>query len=114
MADASSPVERSLDGEAGERAHRGRVLRRVGLLVLGVNVCLALAKGAVWYATGSLAVGGEAVNSLADAGYSVVVLGGLYLTTRPPDFEHPTTSETNGSMRSWPCGCSKSGGRVVR
>ncbi len=89
MADAGTSVERALDGEAAERAHRGRVLRRVGLLVLGVNLCLALAKGGVWFATGSLAVGSEAVNSLADAGYSVVVLGGLYLTTRPPDFEHP-------------------------
>ena len=68
---------------------RGRVLRQVGFLVLGVNLALAAAKGAVWYATGSFAVGGEAVNSLSDAGYSVVVLGGLYLTTQPPDFEHP-------------------------
>jgi cation diffusion facilitator family transporter len=77
---------------AGEEAASGRrrdVLRRVGLLVLGVNLVLAVAKGAVWYLTGSLAVGGEAVNSLADALYSVVVLGGLYLTTQPPDFEHP-------------------------
>ena len=68
---------------------RAGVLRRVGLLVLGVNLALAVAKGAVWYGTGSLAVGSEAVNSLADAAYSLVVLGGLYLTTQPPDFEHP-------------------------
>jgi cation diffusion facilitator family transporter len=79
-------------GRTGEEAaseRRRDVLRRVGLLVLGVNLVLAVAKGAVWYLTGSLAVGGEAVNSLADALYSVVVLGGLYLTTQPPDFEHP-------------------------
>jgi cation diffusion facilitator family transporter len=80
-------------GPPGEEApadrRRSDVLRRVGLLVLGVNLVLAAAKGAVWYLTGSLAVGGEAVNSLADAVYSVVVLGGLYLTTQPPDFEHP-------------------------
>ncbi|MFB6207135.1 MAG: cation diffusion facilitator family transporter [Haloglomus sp.] len=80
-------------GQAAEEAtgerRRGDVLRRVGLLVLGVNLLLAAAKGAVWYLTGSLAVGSEAVNSLADALYSIVVLGGLYLTTQPPDFEHP-------------------------
>ncbi|WP_276261161.1 cation diffusion facilitator family transporter [Haloglomus litoreum] len=76
------------EGGAADR-RRSDVLRRVGLLVLGVNLVLAAAKGAVWYLTGSLAVGGEAVNSLADAVYSVVVLGGLYLTTQPPDFEHP-------------------------
>jgi cation diffusion facilitator family transporter len=64
-------------------------LRRVGLLVLGVNAALFLAKGAVYLESGSLAVGSEAVNSLADTAYSLVIVGGLYLTTRPPDFEHP-------------------------
>ena len=69
--------------------HRKRVVRRVGAVILAVNVALALAKGWVWTETGSLAVGSEAVNSAADAVYSIVVLGGLYLTTRPPDFQHP-------------------------
>jgi cation diffusion facilitator family transporter len=84
---ASEGVEAGGATAATER--RGDVLRRVGLLVLGANLALAVAKGAVWQLTGSLAVGGEAVNSLSDALYSVVVLGGLYLTTQPPDFEHP-------------------------
>jgi cation diffusion facilitator family transporter len=68
---------------------RRTAVRRVGLLVLGVNLVLALAKGGAWTVTGSLAVGSEAVNSLADTVYSAVVVAGLYLTTRPPDFEHP-------------------------
>ncbi|WP_049947758.1 cation diffusion facilitator family transporter [Candidatus Halobonum tyrrellensis] len=68
---------------------RRTALRRVGLLVFAVNVCLAAAKAGVWYATGSLAVGSEAVNSLSDSAYSLVVVAGLYLTTQPPDFEHP-------------------------
>jgi cation diffusion facilitator family transporter len=68
---------------------RSRALRRVGLLVLGVNLLLALLKGGVYFETGSLALGSEAVNSLADSAYSLVIVGGLYLTTRPPDFEHP-------------------------
>jgi cation diffusion facilitator family transporter len=68
---------------------RSSALRRVGLVVLAVNLLLVLAKGGAWYVTGSLAVGSEAVNSLADTVYSVVILAGLYLTTRPPDFEHP-------------------------
>ncbi|MBX0295141.1 cation diffusion facilitator family transporter [Haloarcula nitratireducens] len=68
---------------------RRATLRRVGLLVLGVNVVLALLKGGVWLTTGSLAVQSEAVNSVADTAYSLVVVAGLYLTTRPPDFEHP-------------------------
>jgi cation diffusion facilitator family transporter len=68
---------------------RRTTLRRVGLLVLGVNAVLFVAKGGVYLETGSLAVGSEAVNSLADTVYSLVVVAGLYLTTRPPDFEHP-------------------------
>ncbi|WP_202932650.1 cation diffusion facilitator family transporter [Halorussus salinus] len=66
-----------------------RSMRRVGAIVLGVNVLLVVAKGLVWWTTGSLAVGSEAVNSLADSAYSIVILAGLYLTTQPPDFSHP-------------------------
>jgi cation diffusion facilitator family transporter len=64
-------------------------LRRVGLVVLGANAGLALLKGLVYLETGSLAVGSEAVNSLSDMAYSFVIVAGLYLTTQPPDFEHP-------------------------
>jgi cation diffusion facilitator family transporter len=69
--------------------NRQAALRRAGLVVVVANLVLALAKGGVWLGTGSLAVGSESVNSLADTAYSFVVLTGLYLTTRPPDFEHP-------------------------
>ncbi|WP_415379214.1 cation diffusion facilitator family transporter [Halosimplex sp. TS25] len=68
---------------------RPRVLRKVGLLLLAVNLGLVALKGAAWLATGSLAVESEAVNSAADSVYSLVTVAGLYLTTRPPDFEHP-------------------------
>ncbi|MFC7153940.1 cation diffusion facilitator family transporter [Halomarina halobia] len=68
---------------------RVAALRRVGLVILGVNLLLALAKGGVYLSTGSIAVGSEAVNSLADAAYSLIVVGGLYLTTQPPDEVHP-------------------------
>jgi len=68
---------------------RSRALRRVGLVILGANAVLVLAKGAVFLESGSLAVGSEAVNSLTDVAYSLIVVGGLYLTTKPPDFEHP-------------------------
>ena len=68
---------------------RKRAVRRVGLVVLAVNVLLVGVKAAAWLATGSLAVQSEAVNSLADTLYSLVIVAGLYLTTQPPDFEHP-------------------------
>ncbi|WP_152042758.1 cation diffusion facilitator family transporter [Salinigranum salinum] len=68
---------------------RSDAVRRVGAVILAVNLALVVAKGGVWYLTGSLAVGSETINSLADVVYSVVILAGLYLTTQPPDFEHP-------------------------
>ncbi|MCD2200095.1 cation diffusion facilitator family transporter [Halobacterium sp. KA-4] len=68
---------------------RRRAVRRVGGVVFAANLALVAAKAVVWWTTGSIAVGSEAVNSLADVAYSLVVLGGLYLTTQPPDFEHP-------------------------
>ena len=64
---------------------RRAALRRVGLLVLGVNLLLVLLKAGVWLTTGSFAVQSEAVNSAADTAYSLVIVAGLYLT----DFEHP-------------------------
>ncbi|SEO26496.1 cation diffusion facilitator family transporter [Halogranum amylolyticum] len=68
---------------------RKTAVRRVGLVVLVVNALLVAVKGATWLATGSLAVQSEAINSLTDTVYSLVVLAGLYITTQPPDFEHP-------------------------
>lgn len=68
---------------------RRSVLRRVGLVILGANLALVVAKGVVFLESGSLAVGSEAVNSLTDVAYSIVIVAGLYMTTKPPDFEHP-------------------------
>lgn len=68
---------------------RASVVRRVGVLILVANAALVVAKAAVWYRTGSLAVGSEAVNSLTDVIYSAAILAGLYLTTQPPDTDHP-------------------------
>ena len=68
---------------------RRTAVRRVGLIVLGFNVALVVAKGGVWWVSGSFAIGSEAINSVADVAYSLIVIAGLYLTTQPPDFEHP-------------------------
>jgi cation diffusion facilitator family transporter len=68
---------------------RRATLRRVGLLVAVANAALTVMLGAAYLQSGSPAVGSEAVNSLADTAYSAIVVAGLYLTTRPPDVEHP-------------------------
>jgi cation diffusion facilitator family transporter len=94
MADGTTTGAGGAGTGVGERTDTSRVgrrsaVRRVGAVVLFANLLLFGAKAAVYAATGSLAVGSEAVNSLADSGYSLVVLGGLYLTTQPPDTGHP-------------------------
>lgn len=68
---------------------REDALERLGYVMLGGNLVLLLAKAAIWYQSGSLAVGSEALNSLTDVIYSVLIVGGIYLTIQPPDFDHP-------------------------
>ena len=68
---------------------RREAVRRVAWIILAANLGLAVLKGLVWWESGSLAVGSEAVNSLADTVYSAVVVAGIRLTTQPPDVEHP-------------------------
>ena len=68
---------------------RRRAVRRVGGILVAINAVLVLAKAAVWLESGSLAVGSEAVNSLTDTVYSLVILAGIVAMTRPPDREHP-------------------------
>ncbi|MFP4628912.1 MAG: cation diffusion facilitator family transporter [Halobacteriales archaeon] len=68
---------------------RGRTLRRLGLVILAGNAALLAAKGVVWLESGSLAVGSEAINSLTDVAYGVLVVGGIHVSVRPPDRDHP-------------------------
>ncbi len=87
--DEAASVAAAGSEERDPALNRSSVLRRAGTVVFLVNFALLVAKAAVWWATGSLAVGSEAANSLTDSVYSLVVLAGLYLTTKPPDVEHP-------------------------
>lgn len=68
---------------------REEALERLGYLMLGGNLALLVAKALIWYQSGSLAVGSEALNSLTDVIYSVLIVGGIYLSIQPPDFDHP-------------------------
>lgn len=68
---------------------RRRTIRLASVLVLLGNGLLLGLKAGAWWVSGSLAVGAEAANSLTDVVYSLVVVGGLYLTTQPPDQDHP-------------------------
>jgi cation diffusion facilitator family transporter len=68
---------------------RDRQIRRVLLIEGAANLCVLVAKGAVAVSTGSSAVLGDAVHSLADLANNVVALVALHLSSAPPDREHP-------------------------
>ena len=65
------------------------ISRRFTLLNLIVNALLMVIKGAVGVMTGSLAVTADAVNSLADTAYSLVLLVGMRFSLQPADRGHP-------------------------
>jgi cation diffusion facilitator family transporter len=68
---------------------RQRQVRRVLLVEGAANFSVLVAKGTVAVATGSAAVLGDAVHSLADLANNGVALLALHLSSAPPDREHP-------------------------
>jgi cation diffusion facilitator family transporter len=66
-----------------------RASSRFTILNLLANAMLAVTKGAVGLATGSLAVTADAFNSLADTLYSLVLVVGMRFSLRPADRNHP-------------------------
>jgi cation diffusion facilitator family transporter len=78
--------------EAKRRARLERkraASQRLTLSNLVANGGLALGKGAVGLLTGSLSVTADALNSLADTAYSVVLVVGMRFSLRPADKSHP-------------------------
>jgi cation diffusion facilitator family transporter len=68
---------------------RDQIVRRVLLVEGSANLCVLAAKLVVGLSTGSMAVIGDAIHSLADLGNNVVALTVLHLASAPPDREHP-------------------------
>ena len=68
---------------------RDRAVRRV-LVVEGlVNLSLVVAKSVVAVSTGSLALAGDALHTLTDAGNNVLAWFTLRIAQAPPDEDHP-------------------------
>lgn len=76
-----------------ERTHSAVVRERYGMLsgITGiiVNVLLAAAKFIIGTASHSIAITGDALNNLSDAGSNVVTLVGFRMAGAKPDKEHP-------------------------
>lgn len=56
---------------------------------IAVNVLLCCVKMVIGYISGSIAIIGDAVHNLADAGASVITIFGYQLSAKPADPEHP-------------------------
>jgi len=65
------------------------VSRRFTVLNLALNILLALGKGGAGILTGSLASTADALNSLSDSAYSIVLVVGMRFSLRPADPGHP-------------------------
>lgn len=72
-----------------EMAARGRIIVRISLVGIVVNILLAAFKAAVGFTANSIAVLLDAVNNLSDALSSVITVVGAKLAGRKPDREHP-------------------------
>ncbi|KLK88791.1 cation transporter [Methanoculleus sediminis] len=67
----------------------GRRVRRIFLVVLGLNLSVALAKAAFGLIAGSVSMVADAVHSGFDSLSNVVGIVALYFAAKPPDPEHP-------------------------
>jgi cation diffusion facilitator family transporter len=63
--------------------------KRALLITLFGNLLLAGIKTAAAYLTGSTALFADAINSISDVLYSILLIAGLWLSQRPPDISHP-------------------------
>jgi cation diffusion facilitator family transporter len=75
--------------DPGALVVRDRQVRRVILIEGAANLAVLVAKTVVGLATGSMAVLGDAVHSLADLGNNGLALFVMRLASAPPDREHP-------------------------
>lgn len=71
------------------RPERDRRVRRVLLIEGAANTAALAAKALVGTATGSAAVLGDAIHSLADVANNVVAFVALRVSAEPPDRDHP-------------------------
>ena len=68
---------------------RVRDIKRVLLVILGLNLLVAAAKGIVAWASGSLSVSADALHSTLDGASNIVGLIAITLAAAEPDSDHP-------------------------
>lgn len=82
-------------------AQRSRAVRRVLLVILVANLLVVALKAAVGFATGSLAVLGDALHASVDAINNLFGVAVVRVAARGPDADHPyghAKAETLGAI----------------
>lgn len=69
--------------------YRAAVGRLAGVVGIFCNLLLFAVKGITGFLAGSISILADAVNSLSDAGSSIITLLGFHLAQRPADLDHP-------------------------
>lgn len=94
----NQPKSRAIGGR--RRTERARAIRRVLLAVLGLNLAVAAAKLGYGWASGSVAMSADGLQSLLDGLANVVGLVGMAIAARPPDRDHPYGHERYETLAS--------------
>lgn len=77
------------DDEHHEGDEQGEAGRFTVLVAIAANIGIALAKGAAWLATGSVALMAETMHSIADTANQGLLLYGHHRSQQAPDPAHP-------------------------
>jgi cation diffusion facilitator family transporter len=75
--------------EIKPQSEQRALYNRAVLITIGGNILLAASKALVAYISGSAAIFSDAANSISDVVYSLLLVVGLRMATRPPDLSHP-------------------------
>lgn len=68
---------------------RHQAVSRVLLRVFATNICVALAKLVLGYATGAVSIVSDGYHSLTDSASNIIALVGVRAARKPPDIDHP-------------------------
>ena len=69
-------------------SHRYKFKKAIVITLAG-NIFLAIAKSIAAYFSNSTAIYADAINSISDVLYSILLAVGLWISQKPPDISHP-------------------------
>lgn len=82
-------LERGAATRSLEEGAAARQVKKILLLILGLNLMTALAKSIWGYSSHSISMQADGFHSFLDAASNVIGLVGVWFASRPPDDTHP-------------------------